>query len=251
MTIEFARSTDIPGLKRLWSRCFGDPESVIDAFFDTGFAFNRCRCIRAGDRIAAGLHWFDVHCNRQPFAYLYAVATDPEFQKQGLCRMLLADTHRLLREAGYGGVILVPGNEGLFTLYEKMGYRRFGSMRIFSCDCANTAVALRQISKTEYTAMRQTLLPAGGVVQEGPALDWLETISEFYCGDGFLLAAAKDGGQLLVQELLGDSAVAPGIVTALGAKTGRFRTPGGEAPFAMYYPLTQTEPPAYFGLALD
>ena len=81
---------------------------------------------------------------------------------------------------------------------------------------------------------------------------WLHTYAKFYAGENFLFSAATQGDTLLVQEFLGDPALAPRIVTALGMTEGRFRTSGAGRDFAMVLPFTADCPiPGYFGLALD
>ncbi len=246
--------TDTPPvaqLKQLWQQAFGDPEAFIDAFFRTGFSPERCRCIQKDGRVAAVLYWFDCECRGEKLAYLYGVATEKSFRGQGLCHALMVDTHTHLAQKGYAGAVLVPGNEGLFRFYEGMGYRPFGGIQEFSCQAAQTPRALRAIDQEEYAALRRQLLPQGGVVQEAETLDFLRTQANFYAGEDFVLAATVEENKLFVPELLGNTSAAPQILSVLQMKEGRFRTPGKEKPFAMYRPLTQEVPPAYFGLALD
>ena len=53
-------------------------------------------------------------------------------------------------------------------------------------------------------------------------------------------------------ELLGNAAAAPGILGALGFPRGRFRTPGGDLPGAMFRPLRENvKAPGYFGLVFE
>ena len=238
-------------LEQLWQQAFGDPEEFIDAFFRTGFSPNRCRWICKGDKVAAMLFWFDCYCWGEKLAYLYGVATEESFRGQGLCHSLMEDTHTYLTGKGYAGTVLVPGNEGLFRFYEGMGYRPFGGMREFSCAAAEKSCALRAIDQEEYAALRRRVLPQGGVVQEAETLDFLQTQVNFYAGEDFVMAAVVEDDRLFAPELLGNTSAAPQVLSALQLEEGRFRTPGTEKCFAMYRGLTQIEPPAYFGLALD
>ncbi len=251
MTIEAPGAGQLPALKALWQCCFEDPMAVIDRFFETGFSPARCRCVTEQGRVIAALYWLDCTQGADRLAYIYAVATHPDCRGRGLCRALMADTHQLLLTQGYAGAVLVPGGPGLAAMYEKMGYRPFGGNRDFTCTAAQTPAALAQICREEYAKEREKRLPPGGVIQEGETLAWLACFAEFYAGADFLLAAAREGDRLFAQELLGNAERAPEILKALGCTWGRFRTPGGETPFAMYCPLNRAEPPAYFGLALD
>lgn len=238
-------------LRSLWQLAFGDSEEFIHLFFDTAYAPERCQTITIDDQVAAALYWFDTECGGQKFAYIYAVATHPDFRNRGLCRELMERTHALLAEQGYDGALLMPAEAGLRQMYGKMGYRDCCNISAFSC-AAGEEIPVRRISKEEYARLRRAFLPLGSVIQEGANLDYLETFARFYAGDHFLLVAAPWKGKLNGIELLGNKAAAPGILRALGFAEGMFRTPGEDIPFAMFRPLKEhAAPPKYFGLAFD
>jgi len=243
MKADYPTREQTEGLCRLWQEAFGDDDAFLDSFWSTAFSSDRCRCITIDGEVAAALYWFDCRCDGTPMAYLYAVATGKKHRGKGLCRCLMEDTHALLKSLGYAGAILVPGEQGLFAMYEKMGYRRFGGMDTVHCT-AGQPVELREIPAEEYTRLRKNYLPQGGVEQEG--LEFLAEFARFYAGSDFVLAATEEQAV----ELLGNTANAPGILGALQKNTGSFRIPG-ERPFAMYHPLSDTPVPRYFGLAFD
>jgi len=247
MRADYPTPEQVSGLRDLWKTAFGDSDAFLDCFFDTAFAYDRCRCIAVDGQIAAALYWFDCRCEGAPMAYLYAVATAPAFRGKGLCRRLMADTHDHLRGLGYAGSILVPGESGLFAMYEKMGYSCFSGMDILHAEAADP-IPLREVSPEEYGALRRDLLPERGIWQEG--LPFLATYAGLYAGDGFILAADCGGETVQGLELLGAVSAVPGILAALGKGKGQFRVPGTEA-FAMYHPLTDVPAPGYFGLAFD
>lgn len=253
MTINTPKTEEIPRLRRLWQQAFGDTNAFLDDFFDLAFSPERCRCLSADGQLTAVLYWFDCDFADQKIAYLYGVATDKAFQNRGFCRTLMENTHAHLKALGYDGAVLVPGSPGLFAFYEKQGYRTAAYIRAFSCSTGDTPTPLRRIDAAEYAALRRQMLPSGGVVQEGAALALLGAQAAFYAGDDQILVAVVHAGEeLFCPELLGPDDAAPDILKALGAKQGRFRTPGSETPFAMYLPLSEkATPPAYFGLALD
>lgn len=248
MRAEHPAPQQIPALRTLWQEAFGDTDAFLDSFFAAAFSPKRCLCM--GD--AAALYWFDCELDGQKIAYIYAVATAKAHRGKGLCRELMAQTHTHLQSRGYAGAVLVPGSEGLFAMYGQMGYEICGSVQEFSCHAGQAAVPIREISASEYAALRRKLLPPGGIVQEGENLAFLQAQLELYAGEGFLLAAEVSGDGVTAAELLGDSAAAPGIVKAFGKPSGRFRAPGNNRPFAMWLPLTPDAPmPRYFGLAFD
>lgn len=243
---------DCRQLKALWQRSFGDSETLIDAFFATAYAPERCQFLQEGTRITAALYWLDTQYAGRTFAYIYGVATHPDYRGRGLCRDLMEKTHEQLRGEHYAGALLVPGTGELRKMYAKMGYRNCTTLSQFSCKAGERPILVREIGAEEYALLRRTYLPQGGVIQEGENLPYLRTLAQCYAGEDFVMAAEMDGEALRVMELLGDSTQAPAIVKALGYETGTFRVPGDGFPFAMYYALQESAPrPTYFGLAFD
>ena len=252
MLIEHPSECHTHQLRQLWKIAFGDTDDFLDSFFTTAFSPNRCRCILDNDRIAAVLYWFDCSVENHKFAYIYAVATHPDFRNRGLCRMLMENTHALLADRDYAAAILVPQKESLRKMYAGMGYRDCGGLNTITCAAGEPAVPVRAIGPEEFAFLRRQLLPADSVIQEQENLAFLARQMQFYSGDGFLLAAYAENGTLHGMELLGDSASAPGIIKTLNCTDGSFRTPGSSIPFAMFHPLKETCPnPSYFGFAFD
>lgn len=251
MTIELPTAGCLPELGQLWKEAFGDTDAFLDSFFATAFSPRRCRCALEDGQVAAVLYWFDCLWEGRKVAYLYGVATAKAYRGRGLCHALMEQTHWELAALDYAGAVLVPGEESLFRFYESMGYEVCGFTASLSCEAAQEAAGLRQVDAAEYARLRRKLLPPGGVVQEGENLTFLQTHAQLYAGEGFVVAATEEEGNLRGQELLGDVAAAPGIVRALGCARGEFRIPGREKAFAMYRSLDGSGMPAYFGLAFD
>lgn len=246
------RILQVPQLRRLWQLAFGDEEGFITCFFENGFSPDRCRCILQEETVAAALYWFDGECGGQKIAYLYGVATHPDYRGQGLCRQLMEDTQNHLAALGYSSILLVPQKESLREMYRKLGYRDCTGISEFLCSDDPYPVPIHAIDREEYAALRRQLLPKNSVVQEGENLVFLSAYARFYKGMDFLLAAAVEGDTLFGIELLGNPGAAPGILCALGYPQGTFRTPGTKRPFAMFRPLeTNAVVPAYFAFAFD
>lgn len=238
---------DIPGLRQLWKLAFGDTDAFLDSFFGTAYSPKRCHLLKVDGQVAAALYWFDCQCDDQKIAYIYAVATHPDFRGQGLCRRLMEETHHILAEQGYDAALLVPQDDGLRKMYAAMGYRNATSVSEFTCE-AGEAIPLSEVDADTYAALRRNSLPKSSVVQEGENLRFLSTYARFYQGDDCLLAVS--GSQ--IPELLGSRVNAPGIVAALGLARGSFRTPGTDIPYAMFLALTdKATAPSYFGFAFD
>lgn len=228
--------------KALWSAAFGD-DGWIDSFFRTAFQAENTLAIFRDGQLAAGLAWMQTSCQGRKLAYLYAVATAPEYRHQGLCRELMANAQEALAARGYDGSVLVPADDGLRRMYAAMGYRNFGGVENLTLP-AGVSVPLREVTPEEYAALRRNYLPVGGVVQEDGAIAYLAQSARLCAGNSFLLAATEDEPM----ELLGNASQAAGIVGALGKPEGTFRLPG-PSPFAMFRPICDDSwSPAYFGL---
>ena len=243
---------DIPALRQLWQEAFGDDDAFLDKFFATGYSENRCRVVMQEGQAAAVLYWFDCQWESKKLAYLYAVATHPEYRGRGLCHQLMARTHEELCARGYAGVILVPQEEALRKLYGSMGYKNATTVSEITAVPGETALPMEKIGAEAYARLRRQYLPRGGLRQEGESIAFLETYAAFYAGEAFLLAAYREADFLWGMELLGNREAAPGILKALGCIRGKFRTPGEELPFAMFLPLKEEAlVPSYLGHAFD
>lgn len=251
MNIDYPAEQQIPALKSLWQEAFGDSDEFLEAFFNHGFAPDRCRCISIDGEPVAALYWFDCQLSGQPVAYLYAVATAAAYRRKGLCRTLMQNTYSHFAYLGYAGMVLVPGTQELFQMYESFGYNTCCCVTELSCEAAEEPAPLRKIDADEFASLRRSYLPEGGVVQEGGNLDFLQTMADFYAGEDFLLTLSREQDSFFAPELLGNAAAAPAILAAFGEKEGVFRTPGGDKPFAMYHPLRDLQAPKYFGFAFD
>ena len=147
-------------LKTLWTECFGNEDRWIDTFLRTAFDPAHLRMLTRQDRPAAALVWMDAFCGGRKLAYLYGIATHPDFRGQGLCRELMTRTHRELARLGYAGTILVPADSGLRQMYKNMGYENFGGIRKIPAQ-ADDPISVRKISPEEYASLRREYLPAG------------------------------------------------------------------------------------------
>ncbi len=253
MNIKSPQQADIPSLRRLWQEAFGDTDEFLDLFFTHGFSPERCRFVEEKGNTAAVLYWFDCEWNSRKIAYIYAVATAKAHRGKGLCHKLMEHTHKHLKSKDYAGVILVPGSASLFKFYESMGYKTSCCVHEFTCSAAEKKTPLSNISKEKFSTLRRTFLAENSVIQENENLDFLSSYASFYMGEDVILAAYKDNGNLVCAEILGNTAKAPQIVSALDCEKGTFRTCGDSKPFAMYLPLQEEDnaSPSYFGFAFD
>lgn len=247
-------------LQKLWAEAFDDTANFIQLFFDTAYSSNRCLIAVLGDSVIGALYWFDCQYQGKKLAYLYAVSTAKKYRGMGICHSLMTACHSHLSTLGYAGVLLVPGNEDLYSFYRSLGYEVCSYVREIHCAAKNGKLHLRSITKELYTELRPKFLPDNGVIQAGENLDFLQTYAQFYMGSNyededasFLLAAYQEGNNLHGIELLGNPSDARYIIHALDCTAGTFRTPGDNLPFAMYHSLGNNpiDSPIYFGIAFD
>jgi len=250
----------LDGLQTLWAEAFGDTKHFIQLFFDIAYSPNRCLVALVGDDVGGALYWFDCEYQGKKLAYLYAVATAKQYRGMGICHSLMTACHNHLSDCGYAGVLLVPGNEDLYSFYRGLGYEVCSYVREFDCVAKKGTLSLQSLTKEQYAKLRRKFLPENGVIQEGENLDFLQTYARFYVGSNyegedasFLLAAYQEGNTLHGVELLGHPTEASHIVHALGYSKGIFRTPGDDLPFAMYHSLDDVpvDLPIYFGFSFD
>lgn len=252
MIADYPCARHIPGLRSLWKEAFGDSDAFLDAFFACGFDRHRCRCITENSEVVSALYWFEVSCSHQRFAYLYAVATAASRRGRGLFSALLADTKQVLTAQGFDGILLVPETEALSRMYERFGFSACTSVDSHRVFAAQAPAAVREVGPDTFAQLRRRMLPEGGVLQEGDMLEFLASQCHFWAGEGWLATGQVYEGKLVCQEFLGDTGAMAGLVKALGAAEGAFRTPGKSRPFAWLLPLRKDcGRPAYFALALD
>ena len=249
MIIDAPRPGDLPILKQIWQEAFGDSETFVEGFFRAGFAPKRCRCLFMEDRPVAVLYWFDCFLDGKKLAYIYAVATDKAFRGRGLCRQLMDDTHRHLKNTGYSAATLVPGNEKLFFMYSAMGYRSFCPMETVAVQAGVPRVPVEKITAEEFFYLRNVLLPQKSILQDSVA-SYLDTFTEFYRVAGAIMCLSREKDTLYFQEFFGDKDILPGIITALQAQNALVNLPGGKE-YAMFFSLDGTDlEDAYLGIAL-
>lgn len=252
MKIDYPLPDQLPELRNLWKEAFGDSDAYLDLFFGTGYSPTRCRCATEDGHVAAVLYWLDMFCDGQKMAYIYAVATEKAYRGRGLCRMLMEDTHKVLRGRGYYGAVLSPGDAGLARMYGTMGYNHCGSIGQVRCQAGEKSVTMQRVSGEVYNARRNVLLPEGGLELGKAAAGFLAAQAELYVGENCTLAALRTKEGLFGIELLGDAKLAPGILKTLDCKTGIFRIPDDAQPFAMFCPLkNKAKIPRYLGVAFD
>lgn len=238
---------DIPALSRLWKQAFGDTDEEITRFFREAYPHASGFAARDGETLVGMCFALpqQLACGEDTCsaAYLYAVATDERWRGQGVCRTLLAFAEKELKKRGTDCLMLVPADEGLAAMYEKLGFS--GALRRESEAAAPSAAGqAEQVTPIEYAGLRETLLWDVPHVRYGKQLlEYEAAEAQLYAlrlgaMPGCAAAVRQDDGTIRVDELLPDARFLPALAQAFG--TGTYLLP--QEPYAMCKWLT--EPPA-------
>ncbi len=123
---ELACKGDYSSLKYLWQAVFGDSKAVVDNFFNNTAEPLNIVCVKENNRVLSALYIVDAFIlsgdKQIKGAYIYAVATLPEYRGQGLMILLFEYLQKLSEERNIQYLFLVPENEALFKMYEKLGF---------------------------------------------------------------------------------------------------------------------------------
>lgn len=252
MSAEVKFGVEFSSLIPLWREAFGDGDEFIDLFGREAYSPSRTAAIIKSCECISMLFWFDCEHEGERIAYLYAIATKKSERGRGWCKMLMQATHAHLAKEGYRGCLLVPASESLFGFYASLGYTEHCYIDKLEAVSTEQGAPLSEISAEQYFKYRRKMLPQHSVIQEGACMNFLKKQAKFYTGEGFLLAARREGEELFGIELLGEREAAGRILCALGHKRGVFRTPGKSKKFAAYLPLDGgASAPEYFAFAFD
>lgn len=158
---DFPSAMDIPALSLLWQQSF--QETQEDAIF---FLKNR---FRPGETIllrnssgapVSMMTLIPARLNNVAGAYVYGVATHPDYRGQGLMSQLHQEAVEYLRMQGSRFTCLVPASQSLFSLYHRLGYRTrfYRAQRSYYNLTPCPFVELHLPSVVDFTAMRAEYL---------------------------------------------------------------------------------------------
>ena len=128
VTVRPSRPGDVPAQRRLWKLAFGDGESYIDNFYSTYYRPERVVVLEAEGAVRAMTAWFDTTfavpgLGEYRCAYLYAVATHPDWRGRGLAGRLLSGADDYFRSLEIPAVSTVPAEPSLHRFFGRYGFR--------------------------------------------------------------------------------------------------------------------------------
>lgn len=267
-TLRRIRREDIPALKRIWMGCFGDPESLVDKFFEllpelgTGIA-----AVRGGFPVGAayaltGLELVSRDGESLPCGYIYAVALEEESRGLGMGCALSAAAAEAARKSGAKIICTLPAESSLYDWYEKtIGTKCALRRRSVSLETAANEQC-SAVSAAEYSRKREALLNGQAHIRFSERfLEFQQALCAAYGGglyavSGGVAAAYPEGDCAVVSELIcppeADRARSAGAVgAALGVRQVLLHEPAveGEAFIAADSPLLPAD--CVWNLALD
>jgi len=125
--IRLAQPGEIARQKEIWKLCFGDSDRYIDFFYTHRYQEDKTALLLQDGQIVSMLTMLPIEivsANKRSFnaAMLYAIATHPQYQHQGLASQLMDFVNKYLNEQNSAFSVLVPAEQQLFNFYRQQGY---------------------------------------------------------------------------------------------------------------------------------
>lgn len=258
MEIRRVKNEDIPELKALWQKVFGDEDWYIDLFFDD--LFEPCSGIVIHDNGVLAAMGFLVSIgtyNGRECLVTYAVACDPVYRGKGYG----AKISRELSDIAGDRAVICPASKSLFDFYEaKAGYKTEFFVREYTFNNNIKIGSLTPAASEEYGKLRERFLKdIPHIVFNEKAIKHQKRIGE-YTGGGLYrvddmgcCAVEHWGDKIIVKELLGDEKA---VLSAFDTGEILVRCPArgltDSRPFAMgKMGFDEKLPLPWFGFAFD
>lgn len=166
--IRQATPEELPQIKDLWKKCFGDPSAYIDAFYDKFAQPDQTLVVEEAGEINSMAVMLPSSMelpdgSEVPVGYVYALATNPYMQGKGHARQLLAYADQYLQARGMKAMVLVPASPSLHRFFDALGMDECFSTRKVEILTSNLTgniegTSMQVISPEEYNAIRETFL---------------------------------------------------------------------------------------------
>lgn len=265
--LRLMRDEDIPELRELWKKVFGDGDEYLDLFFRNLYRPGGGVVMRENGELAAMGFLIDIGVyNGSECLVTYAVACDPRYRGRGFGGEI---SRRLYDMSGEGGVIC-PAEASLFGYYAaRTDYKTeffVSEKRYVKGELPDPGGELRPVDHEEYARLRETRLQGTPhIVFNTTALRHQHEICGLTGGGMYELpgmgcaAVERWGETLAVKELLVSESdvekAAAVIIDRLGGEGIILRTPAktveNARPFAMGKRGTTDGGPAWYGFAFD
>lgn len=202
MKFRVSKLEDVPQLKQLWNLAFGDGDSYVDNFFGNYGSPDKILVAeeKGTGKILAMTAWFgsDFHRGGEVyrFAYLYAVATHPEYEKQGIASKLLSFVYETMVEYGFHGVTTVPAQPSLHQFFGRNGFEEYFVHREYQLKDHFPYVPdlkRRKLTAEEYKWGRETYFKSKKSFYQRVALDRGQSVEKVEAIDIPFISLDKEG----------------------------------------------------------
>ena len=125
--IRFPLESDYENLKALWKTSFDDSKESLDYFFQNTASPERVLAAFKEGKPVSALYMLESEIIKDNKAYsayyIYAVCTHPDYRGKGLMKSLFDELFKVAKGRGIDYLFLVPEEEYLFKIYEKLGFK--------------------------------------------------------------------------------------------------------------------------------
>ena len=125
--IRFPLESEYEKLKALWETAFDDSEENLGYFFKNTASPERVLAAFKEGKPVSALYMLESEIiNKEKIYsayYIYAVCTHPDFRGKGLMKSLFEELFKVAKSRNIDYLFLVPEEEYLFNIYEKLGFK--------------------------------------------------------------------------------------------------------------------------------
>lgn len=119
---------------RIWKSCFGEADPSVYPFLSR-YHFGPCAVTeKVNGHIVSMAFMIPCETEYGMGAYLYGVATLPEYRRQGISSRLIHNLLQHCRESGAAFSFLIPSDEEVVKFYDRFGYKPTGIQAVFRSD---------------------------------------------------------------------------------------------------------------------
>ena len=211
------RRDDLPALKSLWIRVFGDPPALVDDFFRLLPGMGSCYIAEEDNSLLAmasvitGFRLSNPGRAPKRCAYLYAVAAEENARGRGLGSAVSKGAAELGRQAGAELLCTLPAEMSLYDWYRDILSLRHvtARTRYFSDILPDREL----LTASEYGARREKMLSTKPHAGLDPAAMEFQSRLCAHCGGGLfatgesIFCALEDEGVWVIPEWLGPTSV--------------------------------------------
>lgn len=198
-------------LKQLWKNVFGDEDEYLEAYFSQMYDEENTLVYWDGDKIAAALYIIPYDLcysgRKEKCAYLYALATDSRYRRQGIMSELIHKALEKCRREGYLCCVLIPAEDSLCSYYEKFGFKKG---RPVKADYSEELMTLElpypmEVKECSVSDMLSIYRSSRAYERWGIRLDCR-------AGEFFLTQLTKEGGHIYSFDMEGEAGYAAVLV---------------------------------------